>query len=45
MKKKKKNKYPSELRFDVNSKNWVVIATGRSKRPEMFKNKKRQLLL
>ncbi len=41
-KKKKKEKYPSELRLDINSKNWVVIATGRSKRPEMFKSKKKK---
>ena len=26
----------SELRFDLVSKNWVVIATGRAKRPEEF---------
>jgi UDPglucose--hexose-1-phosphate uridylyltransferase len=37
----KKNKFPSELRLDVNSKNWVVIATGRAKRPEMFKKKEK----
>ena len=30
-------KYPSELRFDLVSKDWVVIATGRAKRPETFK--------
>ena len=34
-------KFPSELRFDLVSKDWVVIATGRSKRPEMFKKEKR----
>jgi UDPglucose--hexose-1-phosphate uridylyltransferase len=39
MKKNENKKYASELRLDVNSKNWVVIATGRAKRPEMFKNK------
>jgi UDPglucose--hexose-1-phosphate uridylyltransferase len=33
-------KFPSELRFDLVSKDWVVIATGRAKRPEMFKEKK-----
>jgi UDPglucose--hexose-1-phosphate uridylyltransferase len=32
--------FPSELRFDLVSKDWVVIATGRAKRPEMFKEKK-----
>jgi len=39
--KKKKEKFPSELRLDVNSKSWVVIATGRARRPETFKNKKK----
>jgi len=33
-------KFPSELRLDLVSKDWVVIATGRGKRPEMFKNTK-----
>jgi len=39
-----KPKFPSELRFDLISKDWVVIATGRGKRPETFKReeKKRQ---
>lgn len=36
------NKFPSELRFDLISKDWVVIATGRGKRPEMFKKEKRR---
>ncbi len=31
--------FPSELRYDIASKSWVVIASGRSKRPEMFKEK------
>ena len=35
-----KEKFPSELRLDLASKDWVVIATGRGKRPEMFKNTK-----
>lgn len=30
----------SELRYDLISKNWVVVAKGRSKRPESFKKKK-----
>ncbi|MBL7156271.1 MAG: galactose-1-phosphate uridylyltransferase [Candidatus Pacebacteria bacterium] len=38
----KQTKFPSELRFDIASKNWVVIATGRAKRPEVFKNEKKQ---
>lgn len=33
----KKTKFPSELRFDLASKDWVVIATGRARRPETFK--------
>jgi len=41
MTKKLKLKFPSELRFDLISKDWVVIATGRAKRPEMFKKEKR----
>lgn len=39
--KKSKIKFASELRFDLVSKDWVVIATGRGKRPEMFKKDKR----
>ena len=38
----KKQKFPSELRFDTVSKDWVVIATGRAKKPEMFKKEKRE---
>jgi len=37
----KKLKFPSELRFDLVSKDWVIIATGRGKRPEAFKKEKR----
>jgi len=40
--KKSKIKFPSELRFDLVSKDWVVIATGRGKRPEVFKKEKRE---
>lgn len=36
-----KQKFPSELRFDIASKNWVIIATGRARKPEMFKKEKR----
>jgi len=32
---------PSELRLDLVSKDWVVIATGRARRPETFKKEKR----
>lgn len=35
-------KFPSELRFDLISKDWVVIATGRARRPETFKKEKRE---
>jgi len=37
-----KVKFPSELRLDLISKDWVIIATGRAKRPEMFKSKTRK---
>jgi len=39
---KKQVRFPSELRFDLVSKDWVVIATGRGKRPEIFKMEKRK---
>jgi len=39
--KSKKIKFPSELRFDLTSKDWVVIATGRAKRPKTFRKEKR----
>jgi len=35
-------KFPSELRFDLVSRDWVVVATGRAKRPEMFKRERRK---
>ncbi len=38
--KSEKIKFPSELRLDLISKDWVVIATGRAKRPEAFKKEK-----
>jgi UDPglucose--hexose-1-phosphate uridylyltransferase len=34
-------KFPSELRLDLVSKDWVVIATGRAKRPETFKRERK----
>ncbi len=34
--KNEERKFPSELRFDLVSKDWVVIATGRARRPEAF---------
>ncbi len=42
MDKKQKTKFPSELRLDLISKDWVVIATGRAKRPEAFKRERRR---
>ena len=38
----KKKKFPSELRLDLISKDWVVIATGRAKRPETFKRNEKE---
>lgn len=40
--KNSKLKFPSELRFDLVSKDWIVIATGRARRPETFKKEKRK---
>ncbi len=37
----KEKEFPSELRYDLSSGDWVVIASGRGKRPEMFKKEKR----
>ena len=37
----KTKKFPSELRYDPVSQDWVVIATGRARRPESFKTEKR----
>ncbi|MFC1700895.1 DUF4931 domain-containing protein [Patescibacteria group bacterium] len=46
IKKIQKSKSPSELRMDLVSNDWVVIATGRSRRPESFsknhKNKNKE---
>ena len=39
---KEADKFPSELRFDLVGQDWVVIATGRAKRPETFKKEKRK---
>ncbi len=38
----KKTKFPSELRLDLVSKDWVIVATGRARRPETFKKAKRK---
>ncbi|HDZ54406.1 MAG TPA: DUF4931 domain-containing protein [Candidatus Nealsonbacteria bacterium] len=45
MKKKrklKKSRFPSELRLDLVSRDWVVIATGRARRLETFKQERRK---
>jgi UDPglucose--hexose-1-phosphate uridylyltransferase len=41
--KNKKQKNISELRQDLVSGTWAVVATGRAKRPEMFKKQKREV--
>ena len=38
----KKKKFPSELRLDLVSKDWVLIATGRARRPDTFKQERRK---
>lgn len=44
MAKKKKDKFPSELRSDPIARDWVIIATGRAKRPETFKRETKKEL-
>lgn len=39
----KKPKFPSELRYDIVSKEWVIIATSRARRPETFKRERREV--
>jgi UDPglucose--hexose-1-phosphate uridylyltransferase len=39
--KKSKKKFPSELRMDLVSNDWVIIATGRARRPETFARRKK----
>ena len=34
--------FPSELRFDVISEDWVIVAKKRSKRPGVFKKKEKR---
>jgi UDPglucose--hexose-1-phosphate uridylyltransferase len=41
-KKTKKIAFPSEFRYDLISKDWVIIAARRAKRPETFKKQKRE---
>jgi UDPglucose--hexose-1-phosphate uridylyltransferase len=38
---KKEEEFPSEIRCDIVSGDWVVIASGRAKRPDMFKNERK----
>jgi len=38
----KKEKFPSEIRYDIISRDWVIVATGRAKRPEAFKKEKKE---
>lgn len=40
-----KTKFPSELRFDPVSKDWILIATGRARRPETFAKEKRKTII
>lgn len=40
----KQAKSPSELRYDLVSKDWVVVATGRARRPNDFAKNNRQKL-
>lgn len=42
IKKKIKSKFPSELRMDLVSNDWVVIATGRARRPISFAKQKKK---
>ena len=35
--------HPSEFRYDIASGDWVVIASGRSKRPETFKKEEKEV--
>jgi len=44
-KSKAKKDFPSELRMDLVSEDWVVIASGRAKRPKTFKNKERKRII
>ncbi len=34
--------FPSQLRYDIASGEWVVVASGRAKRPETFKEERRK---
>lgn len=38
-------KFPAELRSDPLARDWVIIATGRGKRPETFKKERRKKII
>ncbi len=42
-KEKEQSDFPSELRLDLTNEDWVVIATGRAKRPESFRQIKKEV--
>jgi UDPglucose--hexose-1-phosphate uridylyltransferase len=42
---KKEIKFPAELRSDFLSGDWVIIATGRGKRPESFKKESKKKII
>jgi UDPglucose--hexose-1-phosphate uridylyltransferase len=43
--KNKKEEFPSEIRYDVISQDWVIVAKSRAKRPEAFKKEKKEEIL
>ena len=40
-----KIKYPSELRSDPLARDWVIVATGRGKRPETFRKERKKRIV
>lgn len=40
--KKRLKKFPCELRYDLAGKDWVIVATGRAKRPHTFKEEEKK---
>ncbi len=40
-----KTKFPSELRSNTVSNEWVIIATGRGKKPATFRKEKRKIII
>ena len=41
---RKEKEFPSQLRFDLANKDWVVVATARAKRPKTFYFPKRKII-